>query len=216
MEAPRSRKTEMTFPKISELRNIVPNWDPENYFADEAINFHSLRDYKRNPKRFAAGEYDTRETTDAMRMGTQFHQLVREGDDVFGANNALWTPPINEKTGKQYGQETKAYAAALEAWKTDNAGKTPYSEEEYQTFLAMKEAIISNQRAGEFLFPAGDVSEYASELRFKGEYIPGWFAKGKYNDCKEVFIPKRPKIVGMWCLENRKRQFMISFIRSFP
>ena len=171
----------MTYPKISELKNIVPNWNTADYFADAALNFHSLWDFQRDKKLYAAGFYAVKETTDAMRQGTQFHQIALEGEDVFHQHNAIWIPPVNEKTGKPYGADTKAYAAAREEWEKENPGKTGYTEEEYQTYSAMLDALGNHPYAGGYLFPADEGAEYASELKFKGEYAPGWFAKGSID-----------------------------------
>lgn len=92
-----------TLPRPSELLNIRTGWDREDYFADEALNFHSLWDFGRDPKLFSQGFFDVQETTDAMRMGTQLHTLVLEGEEKFNKENVLWSPPINDKTGKPFG-----------------------------------------------------------------------------------------------------------------
>lgn len=166
-------------PKPTELLNTVKEWSREDYFSDEALNFHTLWDFQKDPKLFAAGYFAVKETTDAMRQGTQFHELVLEGDEVFNANNALWTPPVNEKTGKPYGAGTKNYADARAEWESANPGKTGYTPEEWDQYARMRDAIINHPTAGGYLFP--DEAETASELKFKGEYAPGWAAKGSID-----------------------------------
>ena len=166
-------------PKPNELLHTVKEWSREDYFSDEALNFHSLWDFRKDRKLFADGYFAVKETTDAMRQGTQFHELVLEGDEVFNANNALWTPPVNEKTGKQYGAETKAYAEARAEWEKANPGKTAYTPEEWDLFARMRDAIISHPAAGGILFP--EEAETASELKFRGEYAPGWAVKGSID-----------------------------------
>lgn len=171
----------MSLPKPAELRNTVAGWSRADYFADDALNFHTLWDFQKDPKLFAAGYYAVKKTTDAMRIGTQLHQLVLEGTEVFQTNNALWRPPVNEKTGKPYGAATKNYTDALEAFRAENAGKEIYTEEEGDTLAGMMNAILNHPAAGPVLFPDGDGSEQASELTFRGEYTPGWFAKGSID-----------------------------------
>lgn len=165
-------------PKPDELLNTVAEWDKADYFADDALNFHTLWDFQRDPKLFAAGFFDVKETTDAMRLGTQFHELTLEGDEAFNARNALWTPPVNDKTGKPYGAGTKNYADALAAWEEANAGKTAYTEEEWNLLAGMRDAVRSHPVAGEVIFPDGEAPRHVSELKFRGEFMPGWYAKG--------------------------------------
>lgn len=165
-------------PLCKDLINTVQGWSREDYFSDDALNFHTLWDFQKDPKLFAAGYFETKETTDAMRLGTQLHQLVLEGDDVFNAENALWTPPVNEKTGKPYGAGTKNYADALDAWTAANPGKTAYSEEEWNALAGMRDAIRNHPAAGPILFPEKDAPEHVSELKFRGDFMPGWFVKG--------------------------------------
>lgn len=164
-------------PRPSELKNIVQDWSRDEYFSDDALNFHALWDFQRDPKLYAAGFFATKEKTDAMRQGSQLHELVLEGSETFEANNVLWTPPVNEKTGKPYGQGTKNYTEALDALLAENPGKEIYTQEELDTYRAMYNAVLNHPTAGEYLF-SDDPDSFASELKFRGEYAPGWFAKG--------------------------------------
>ena len=60
----------MNLPKPGELRNTVTGWSRADYFADEALNFHSLWDFQKDQKLYAAGYYAVKETSDALRQGT--------------------------------------------------------------------------------------------------------------------------------------------------
>lgn len=171
----------MNFPKPCELRNTVSGWSREEYFADSALNFHTLWDFQRDPKLFAAGFFDLKERNDAMRQGTQIHQIVLEGEEVFRKENALWDPPVNEKTGKPYGTGTAAYIEALDAWNAENGGKDGYSLEEFALYEEMKGALMDHPLAGPYLFAEDNGENQASELMFKGEYLPGWFSKGSID-----------------------------------
>ena len=178
-------------PKPEELRNTVKDWPRDEYFSDEALNFHTLRDFCRDPKLFAEGYYnkenDDPKRRDAKRQGTQLHELVLEGDDVFNANNALWTPPVNEKTGKPFGSDTKKYTDALAEFKAANQGKESYTTDEWNMFAAMRDALTNHPVAGPYLFPETTEQRAESELKFRGEFCPGWFAKGSIDRYDNVF-----------------------------
>jgi len=170
-----------TLPRPSELLNIRTGWDREDYFADEALSFHSLWYFGRDPKLFSQGFFDVQETTDAMRMGTQLHTLVLEGEEKFNKENVLWSPPINDKTGKPFGMTTKQYTEAYERFTAENKRLTPYTEDEKINYLAMQAAILRHPIASAYLYPETGPDTHVSELTFRGEYLPGWLAKGSID-----------------------------------
>ena len=185
----------MTLPKIKDLKNILP---PEKTFADyraeEGLNFHTLKDFVADPatfKKILDGQLPPEEgDPEAMRIGTQFHQYILQ-PERFDAENALFSPPINERTGKPYGIETAKHADALAEFNEKNAGKTPYTKEDVERFSAMRAGILENETVKNIVYgsPAGT---FRSELAFKGEtpFFPGWVLKGsidRYDETIGIF-----------------------------
>ena len=103
------------------------NWsiDRDSYFADKTrLNFHSLLDFKRDPKAYREGFFDLREETDAMKFGTALHALLLQGEKVYKDEVAAFVPPVNPKTGEPYGPTTNATKEARAAFESANKGKT--------------------------------------------------------------------------------------------
>lgn len=77
--------------------------------------------------------------TDATAFGTAFHARILE-PDLF--QSLLSEGPINDKTGKCYGRDTKAWAA----WEADNPGRIVLDAEEMATLLYMQERMPDEVR----------------------------------------------------------------------
>lgn len=89
----------------------------EDYFAASAsgkrVSFHSLLDFARNPADYhlrTTGVIPQQPTTRDMFLGTAAHTLILQGAFAYEAEYTVADGPINAKTGKPYGTETKAYA----------------------------------------------------------------------------------------------------------
>lgn len=95
----------------------------QEYRADKRLNFHTLADFRRDPKAFRQGFFDLREETDAMRFGTALHAKLLT-PDIFAEQFATFDPPINPKTGEPFGSTTAAYKNALDEFTSANVGKT--------------------------------------------------------------------------------------------
>ena len=117
----------------------VPGWH----------GIHALMDYaKHGPAYFHAhhitGERE-RESNVVFTMGSACHAAVLEGLPAYEERYAVGGP-INEKTGKPYGSDTKAYAAWLA-----EIGKPAISEVEGCIVRGMVGAISKNSAATDLL-----------------------------------------------------------------
>ena len=108
------------------------NVTDEEYRADPALNFHTLARFHRDPRVFKENEFEDVET-DAMRFGSAFHARLLTPD--LYKEVAVFSPPINPKTGEPYGVATKAYKETHEAFVADH--KLVISESEAATIERM-------------------------------------------------------------------------------
>lgn len=88
--------------------------EPEAVYAArraDCLSSHALADFRRNPLLFHKKQLGliTEEERAAFVTGRAVHCRVLEGSEVF-ANRYAIGGPINPKTGKPFGQDTKAYA----------------------------------------------------------------------------------------------------------
>ena len=74
----------------------------------------------------------------ATAFGTLCHSYILEAD-TFEDEYALFKPPVNEKTGKEYGSTTKVYTDALNEFKAQ--GKTAFTQEQYEKLTAIEQSI---------------------------------------------------------------------------
>ena len=89
------------------------NVTEEEYRADPALNFHTLAKFHRDPRVFKESGIEDVET-DAMRFGSAFHSRLLT-PDRYAQDVAIFTPPINPKTGEPFGATSKAYQDARSA-----------------------------------------------------------------------------------------------------
>ena len=90
------------------------------------------------------------EDTEALAIGSAFHCLTTEPDtfsDMFAVGG-----PINPKTGRVYGYDTKAFAE----W-AEQQGKPVLTTEQYQAVVAMAASVREHPRAAAILACPGDV-----------------------------------------------------------
>lgn len=125
-----------------ELPQITPNWTPtaQEYRAYKALNFHTLANFHRDPRAFKAGFFDAQEESDAMRFGAALHARILE-PTAFDDKVAVFSPPVNPKTGAAYGTTTNAYKDAAATFAASNAGKTIINAADAATIDALVEAF---------------------------------------------------------------------------
>lgn len=129
------------------------NWDvtEKEYREDDRLNFHTLADFRRDPRAFRDGVYNVREETDAMRFGTALHALVLQGREAYDAKVAAFEPPVNPKTGEPYGPTTNAVKDARTAFEAANVGKTIISKADADLIEKLREEFFFHQYAPEVL-----------------------------------------------------------------
>jgi len=84
----------------------------EQYHADRANFFtsHSLIDFSRCPFGYKRAKDNPKEhKSNAFTFGTAAHVLLLEGRSAFEERYIVSEGPINEKTGRAYGKETKKH-----------------------------------------------------------------------------------------------------------
>lgn len=117
------------------------------------LSSSSLKLYLKSPKaaKFAL-DNPTEDKSDALRLGSLFHDLMASCAEHYDNDTAaiqtwldgiaVFTPPVNGKTGQPYGSTTKAYKEAYETFLQANEGKTIASQEEVDTVLKMYQSLL--------------------------------------------------------------------------
>jgi hypothetical protein len=130
-----------TAPDIGVHRGVPP----DVYHSWPLLSSSVLKELARRTPMHARWRADhPPDDTDAMRVGTALHCLLLDGPDTFEASYSVGGP-VNEKTGKAYGSDTKAYsewAAAQSA-----LGKVFLSADECRRVEAMATSIMAHPAA---------------------------------------------------------------------
>jgi len=124
----------------------------------EYLSSSQLKQYLKSP-RHAKFTFDNpdEEGTDALRLGSLFHDLMSISADHFDNGTeattqwldgiAVFDPPVNEKTGQPYGVTTKAFTEAYKEFLESNEGKTIASESEIRQILQMNQSLLAGSGA---------------------------------------------------------------------
>lgn len=150
-----------------------------------------LKKYLISPKAYRhAVDNPGEEQSDALRFGSLFHDLMascatHSGDEFAAIRQweqgiAVFTPPVNEKTGQPYGTATKAYKEAYGAFLQASDGKTIASQEEVDTATHMAMSLIGG---------CGATSEQVRKLLRWGRPEVSHFIE--YEGCKFKWRPDR-------------------------
>lgn len=116
-----------------------------DYAAIEAVNWSTLKEMRRSPRHYLHRLNAPKEDTKAMAMGRATHCAVFE-PDRFPLDYAVFTGP--RRAGKEWDECCKA-----------NKGKTILRADEYETCLAMRDAVRSHPIAGPALTPPGEAEK---------------------------------------------------------
>lgn len=129
----------------------VHDWTDAEYFQCNAINHSSIDDALIDPMIFKKNHIDgeRKRKTDEMNFGTIAHDLVLRGDSFFDKKYTTAPPPINERTGKPYGTDTKKF----EAWVTPlkAMGLNPVTTHDREKALDLKRAMLKHRLGGPLL-----------------------------------------------------------------
>lgn len=144
---------------------------PEDvYRAEPRLSASSLEHFLNGPDYFHARQTGLIVDADspAMKLGRAFHCYTLEGLEVFNERYLVSDGPINERTGKPYGRETKAFAE----WEADNAeGLELLTFQEFDEVTAMAGSIRDHSAASQLL--AETVREQAIFATFNGVPVKG-------------------------------------------
>ena len=124
------------------------------------LTYHALADFNKSPLIYHQKKNGIIADQDrpAYRIGRATHTMLLEGMARFSDEYVIGGP-INPKTGKTYGADTKAFSE----WMSEFPGKDVVSEEDYGNIQKMWDSFISHPIAGEFRF--------APEVTIRGEYL---------------------------------------------
>lgn len=115
----------------------------------ECVTSHMLADFRKAPllyrKKYIDGTIRDQDSP-AYLVGRAAHCFVMEGRDEFDARYVVGGP-INEKTGKPFGTETKAYAE----WAASHAPKEALSEDQYALIYTLSVGVGLNRDAAEII-----------------------------------------------------------------
>jgi len=126
--------------------------DDETYhakaYSGEYVSSTLLSTFRKSPYLYWATINGVIERADSpsFRFGRMAHKMILEPDRAFMDAYAVGGP-VNPKTGKPFGQETKAWAD-YEA----EIGRTIVSEDDYDKVVAMRESIMTHKIARWFFF----------------------------------------------------------------
>lgn len=174
------------------LDPVIRGLSNERYhFGEEERQYLSstqLKLYKTSPKAYKyAVDNPDEDKSDALRLGSLFHSLMAsfadrggtwDGYRVWRSKIAVFTPPVNEKTGQPYGSATKAYKEAYDAFLQASAGKTIATAEEADLIHAMAQSLLDE---------CGATSAQTRKLLKWGEAEASHFVE--YEGCKFKFRP---------------------------
>lgn len=121
--------------------------------SGDYLSSHMLKTFQQMPYKYYAtisGLYQEPEKME-YAIGTAAHKLILEGKEAFDAAYTIaYDAPINEKTGKPYGTDTKKYQEWLAL-----QDKNVISIEDFEEIAAMNKNVIDHPIAPEILRPGG-------------------------------------------------------------
>ena len=132
---------------MPELLLVEPD---ETYRAAAADNLssHALLDFIRSPQIHhlkATGVIPYRDSP-AFQFGRAAHMLILEGSEVYESTYTVSDGPINDKTGKPYGRDTKKHIT----WRDQQKGPILSTAEDV-TIRAMAESVAAHEGASALL-----------------------------------------------------------------
>ncbi len=116
----------------------------------EVLSSHMLADFRKSPLLYhkkITGEIPDKDSS-AYLVGRATHSLILEGEEVFDTEYLVTDGPTNEKTGKAYGKDTKAYKAWLEE---QDPAKQIISTQDFALIETMNESVQNHPEAVKLL-----------------------------------------------------------------
>lgn len=154
----------------------------------EYLSSSQLKLYAKSPRYARFVMENTQPQTKAMRFGSLFHDLMAKmaeadgmwsiGFEEWDDTVAVFKPPVNKKTGTEYGAATKVYKVAYDEFATENRLSTILTAEEAEQVVNMGYSIIHS---------CGSTSENISKLLKWGKPEVSHFLE--YEGLKFKFRP---------------------------
>ena len=175
---------------MSNIEDTIYNLPNEEYHRGERfkdfLSSTQIKDYMVSPKfaRYKALHPEMFEISiEASEKGSLYHDamesLVNTGTlDKWRNNLLVFEPPINPKTGCQYGRDTQKYQIALIEAKKSNPGKTLTSTTDIQLVETMVYELLNNCR---------DTSKQIRQILKWGKAEVSHFVE--YEGCKFKYRP---------------------------
>ena len=143
------------------MEQIIRGLSNEAYHHEapysEYLSSSQLKRYAVSPKAFKFALGHPEPQTDAKRLGSLFHDLMACSAEHYDNGTkaiaewmrhiAVFDPPKNNKTGQPYGNTTKAYKEAYEAFLQANEGKMIASDEELSLVQKMSQSLLCDSGA---------------------------------------------------------------------
>lgn len=150
---------------------------------EEYLTSHQLIDFIRCPrlyylKKTGALAADPNKTSSEFVLGSAAHKLILEGRQEFDRCYAVGAP-INERTGKEYGRDTQAFAKWAAIQRADKGSAVGFiTTEQWYTVSSMAESVAKHKEAQKFLHHG--VAERVLRTHFKGIPVQSrldWFTE---------------------------------------
>ena len=123
---------------------------------EEYLTSHQLMDFIRCPKLYflkktGALTADPNKTSADFILGSAAHKLILEGRREFDLSYAVGAP-INERTGKEYGRDTQAYAKWVEQQRADKGSAVEFiTTEQWYVISNMADSVARHAEAQKLL-----------------------------------------------------------------
>lgn len=129
----------------------LPDEPREVYDATTCLGHSKLSTFLKNPRLFQATHVLRAiqpRAGEALDLGIAFHALALEGEEAY-RKEVIVGGPVNPKTQRTYGRDTKAFADWLE---TQPKGRVYLDNAQDEMVRAMVSALGENKLAAELLF----------------------------------------------------------------
>jgi hypothetical protein len=141
-----------------DYKNVLLNEPFEVYEAkrNEYLTSHQLIDFIRCPKLYylkktGALAADPTKTSAELILGSAAHKLILEGQQEFDRCYAVGAP-INERTGKEYGRDTQAFAKWAEEQRSEKGNVEFLTSEQWFVIFNMAHAVGKHEEAQKLLY----------------------------------------------------------------
>lgn len=127
---------------LDKLDKIAVRITDKEYFEDcysgKYMTSHMMNLFRRAPifYKMAIDPANKPEETSSFKFGKAVHTYILEGPEVFNNRYVVSNGPVNEKTGKPYGETSQAYIK----WAAEQKG-TPIGIEDFNVVHDMQERV---------------------------------------------------------------------------